>query len=202
MRTPFRVSPKLLLAAALLSATAPAAVLSQDGQTPSQDMAAMMEAWQAAMTPGPMHELLAAGAGTWSLTMTVYGPPDTPPEVHQGTVERRLDLDGRIRVDRLTSEMMGMPLEGIATTGFDNVTGRFWATWTDNMSTSVSVLWGEMDESGGTLEGDYSEPMTGERAPMRIETTMVGPDRQIDTFYMPGPEGSMVETMEVVYERN
>ena len=31
--------------------------------------------------------------------------------------------------------MMGMPFEGIGRTGYDNVTGKYWSTWIDNMST-------------------------------------------------------------------
>jgi hypothetical protein len=188
-RTALAVS--LALAALALPATA------QDAPDPE----AMMQAWQEAMTPGPEHERLAGLAGTWKTTTTVEGIGEGADESYVGVAEREMDFDGRVLVGRLSTEMMGMPMSGMAMSGYDNVTGRYWGTWTDNMSTGVILLWGSMDASGGVMEGEYSEAMTGTRETMRIETAFDGPDRQVDTFYMPGPDGEMFKSMEVVYER-
>jgi hypothetical protein len=188
----------------LALAWAAAAAGQEEGRAPaapSPEEAAMMAAWQKAMTPGPEHRALAAKAGTWSMTTKVFGPPGSEPQVGHGTAERTLELDGRVLHEQVTAELAGAPLSGIGRTGYDNVTGRYWSTWTDNMSTAISVLWGSWGEDGGVLEGELSQPMTGQRAPMRIEITMQGPDKQIEEFYMPGPGGGLIKTMEVIYER-
>ncbi len=188
-------------AAAVVVAAAASVSPAQEARAPADETETMMTAWEAAMTPGTEHALLASREGVWQMTMTIFGPPGSPPEISSGTVERRMDLGGRILVDHLTAEMMGLTLHGIATTGYDNVLGRYWTTWTDNVSTSLSMLWGDLTEDGGIWEGSYTEPMSGNRQPMRIDTRMEGPDRQIDTFLMPGPGGEMVTSMEVLYER-
>ncbi len=177
------------------------AALAQSADT--GDVDPMMQAWIEAMTPGPQHEAMAELVGSWSVTTTHWMQPGGEPQVSQGTAERSMIFDGRILEEQFHGEMDGMPFQGRATTGYDNITGRYWGTWIDSMSTGVTLLYGGIDEASGlwVMEGETPNPMTGGMMPMRIESRMDGDDRHVDEFYMPGPDGEMFRTMEMVYER-
>lgn len=178
----------------------------QEGEAPAPDpaMAAMMEAMEASMTPGSEHASLAETVGTWNLSMTFWMDPNAPPQTGTGTAERKMILGGRVLEERVTSEMMGAPFEGIGYTGYDNVTGEWWSTWMDNHSTGMMLSKGTWDEEThtSTWKGEMSDPMAGAKTPMKIVVRHEGPDKEVSEFYAPGPEGEkMVKTMEIVYER-
>jgi hypothetical protein len=75
--------------------------------------------------------------------------------------------------------------------------------WTDTISTGVALLYGRDDAPSEKMifESETSEPMTCGRSATRIESRMEGEDREVSEFFMPRPDGQMVRTMEVVYER-
>lgn len=184
-----------LAAGAILAAP----LAAQEGA--SAEDAAMMGAMQKAATPGGQHAKLAEQAGTYKAAITMWMDPAAPPMETAGTAERKMILGGRVLEENFTSMMMGMPFEGLGHTGYDNVSGKYWSTWSDNMSTGLTVMEGTVDDSGmATFEGEASDPMTGGKAKMRIETRMEN-GREVNDFYMPGPGGEMMKTMEIVYVR-
>ena len=162
-----------------------------------------MEAWTAAMTPGPEHAAMTELAGTWSATTRFWLDPSQPPQVTHGQVERTLVLGGRVLQENFESAWEGELFQGIGLRGFDNVTGRYWGTWTDNASTGVTLLFGQWNDAGDMMvfEGRTPDPLSGSMQPMRIESRMDGPDREISEFYYTGPDGELAKTMEIVYER-
>lgn len=177
----------------------------QEGEMAGEaEMAAEMEAaWQKAMTPGPQHEMLAKGAGTWKMTLRMWESPAAEPTLAEGTAESSMELGGRVLVEEVRSHMMGMPFEGIGRTGYDNVTGKWWSTWTDNMSTGLMTMTGTYDEASGTFEyqGEMANPMTGEMMPVTMTIRHESEDRAVAEMHQPGPDGSMMRVMEIVYER-
>lgn len=196
---PYPRSLVVLLAVVLAACAVPAAA---QEEAPPADPG--MEAMMAAMAPGPQHAMLASQAGTWSLTMTIWGEPGAPPQTSTGSAERAMLFGGRVLEERVSAELMGMPFEGRAHTGYDNLTGEWWSTWMDNMGTGVTMMKGTVDEDTHTVtwEGEMSDPMAGGKRPMRIVTRHEGDDKVVSEFYWPGPGGGdMVKSMEIVYER-
>src|SRR5687768_11721588 len=125
-------------AALLLSASA----LADEAAAPPQmtpEQVAEMQAYEKAGTPGPQHAALAATAGTYDLKLRGWHEPGGPPMEESGTATRRMTLDGRVLVEEVSSTMMGMPFTGHGMMGYDNVTGKYWSTWNDNMSTGIMV---------------------------------------------------------------
>ena len=167
------------------------------------DVDPMMQPWIEAMTPGPQHEMLARSEGSWTVTSTFWVEPGAEPEVSQATVERTMIFGGRVMEETFVGDMGGQAFNGRATTGYDNVTGRYWSTWVDDMSTGVTLMYGDYNEADETwvMEGETPDPFRGGMAPMRIESRADGPDRQISDFYMLGPDGELFRSMEMVYER-
>lgn len=167
----------------------------------SPEMAASMAAWEAAGALGPEHAKLAAMAGTWDVTSTMWMPGAPEPTVSVGVAERTLRLGGRVLAENFTAEMMGQPFEGMAHTGYDNVTKRWWSTWSDTMSTAVIVLYGDSkDESTDEFSGTMTDPVGGLPIAMRIVIALT-PDREVHTFYETHTGASEVKSMELVYVR-
>jgi hypothetical protein len=170
------------------------------GEMSAEEMA-MMKAYEAAGTAGAEHALLADTAGSYKLTITMWHAPGAPPETTEGTAERTMTLGGRVLEEKVASSMMGAPFEGLGRTGYDNVRKTYWSTWTDSMSTALSVMHGTIAEDGSsTFEGEFVDPPTGGTKAVRIEGRMDG-DKEVLEFYEPGPDGTEVKVMEIVYER-
>ncbi len=176
--------------------TAPA----ETAMTPEQQQA--MEAFMKAMTPGDAHRHLASQAGDWDFVGKFWMEPGAPPQESKGHSSREMILGGRVLRESITSEMMGMPFQGLGMTGFDNVTGRFWSTWNDNMSTGVMTSEGTCDAAMTRCEyrGSYSDPISGEKKATRMVIEGAA-DREIFTGFETGPDGKEIQTMEMVYAR-
>ncbi len=168
-----------------------------------EDHAAMMAAWQKAMTPGPAHAGLAKAAGKWKMTATMWMDPAAEPTVSEGVTERQMLLGGRVLEERSSSTMMGMPFEGIGRTGYDNVTGKYWSSWIDNMSTGCYLSHGSVDDEGNsvTYHGEFDNPMTGGKTQVRSVMRWDGDDKQHFEWYEDHGEGER-KTMEITYERS
>lgn len=160
---------KTLYAAALsvLAATAIAGHHEKDEQaaegTAGMSEEAMMAAMAAAATPGEEHARLAEMVGSYSADMTFLMDPSGEPQKTTMKVERTMDLEGRVLLEHWSGEFMGMPFAGRSRTGYDNVTKRYWSTWTDNWSTGVLVMYGDYDteQSAMVFEGENAHPVTG-----------------------------------------
>ena len=196
-----------VIALALVTASAGSPLFAQQEESMGEGMggdmeAAAMMAMQKAMTPGAEHQMLAKGAGTWKMTARFWMDPAGEPMVSEGTVERHMELGGRVLEENVTATMMGMPFEGIGRTGYDNVTGTWWSTWTDSMSTGLMTMTGTWDDATKTtsFEGEAADPMTGGMKPVQMKVHYEA-DREVMEMYEPGPDGSMIRTMEVTYER-
>jgi hypothetical protein len=195
----FRVVLAVLLTlAASLPATA------QQGEMSAEEKA-QMEAWMKAMTPGPEHQGMAANAGTWTATVTMWQAPGAPPQISQGTSKRRMALGGRVMVDEWTGTMMGMPFEGLGTTGYDNASKKWWGTWSDNFSTGVMTSSGTCDadpKKGCKYTGSFIDPITGKESKNRMNVAWPSPDEERMEMFMTGPDGKEFKGMEIVAKRS
>jgi len=168
---------------------------------PSEE--AYQHAMQVAATPGPLHALLAEGAGRWHAEMRMWMAPGQEPQLSHGEVTSEMIMDGRYRVDHFSSEVMGMPMEGMGITGYDNVREEFASVWIDNMGTGVAYMTGHVDPSGKviTMTGIMTDPLTKQEMKMRSVATQESPDRVVCGFFMTMPDGSEMKNMELVYTR-
>lgn len=153
-----------------------------------------------AMTPGSQHTYLAGQAGSWKVTLWSWTDPDAPPVQGAGTVEREMILGGRVLQESITAEIMGMSYDAVGHVGYDNVTGKYWTTSFDNLSTGVTTLTGTIDEStsAGTLVGETPDAMAG-RVPMRLEIYQEDGKQVMDTYMTIA--GEEVLKIKVVYQR-
>jgi hypothetical protein len=193
----------LTLVAALLTT---GAALAQDTSkappklTPEQQ--AEMDTYMKAGTPGEPHKKLAATAGKYAVTMKSWHEPGTPPNEESGTATRTMALDGRVLVEQFEGKMMGSPFMGHGMTGYDNVTGKYWSTWNDSMSTGLMVSTGTCDASNACkFEGTWNDAI--KKAPVKARMTSRWSDANTEVFEMYGPDkqGREMKMMEIVYKR-
>ncbi len=195
---------RLLTAAAVLAA-APALALAQEGQAPPQmtpEQKAEMEAYVAAGSPGAPHQALAATAGSYDLKIKSWHEPGGPPSEESGTATRKMALDGRVLVEDVSSSMMGTPFTGHGMQGYDNVTGKYWSTWNDSMSTGVMLSQGTCDAQGAcTFTGSWNDPITKGPINARMTSRWTSPTVQVFEMYIPGKDGKEMKMMEITYTK-
>lgn len=179
-------------------------VLAHDhgAQQMSPEEQAIMEAYQQAATPGPQHAHLAGTQGKYTLKVKSWQSPDTPPSEDTGEATRRMTLDGRVLVEEVQSSMMGQPFTGLGLHGYDNVSGKYWATWNDSMGTGLMVAEGDCDDQGNcAFTGSWNDPLTKGKITARMTSRWTGPDTEVFEMYGPGPDGKEMKMMELTYQR-
>lgn len=165
------------------------------------DMAAMMEAYERAGTPGEHHARLDRNVGDWELEVRFYPDPDGEPSVSRGTSSSRWVMDGRFVQETVTGEFMGAPFQGMGLTGFNNLTGEYEASWIDNHSTQLYRYVGWMDDDGRLVfVTEARDPVTGETVKHRSVAEFPSDDEMVVKGYEDRGEGE-VRTMELRYTR-
>jgi hypothetical protein len=192
---------RLLSAAALLLLVTPAF-----GQPESMEMSpedqAMMEAYMKAGAPGEPHEMLASQTGEYTTVAKSWTNPEAPTIEEKGSATRAMTLDGRVMVETYQGTMMGMPFTGQSMSGYDNVSGKYWATWNDSMSTGIMVMEGSCDaEMSCTFTGTYNDPIVQGPVTSRMTTRWTSPTTEVMEMHGPGPDGKEVKMMELTYTK-
>jgi hypothetical protein len=186
----------------LLAAPAPAQSGKQEPQmTPEQT--AEMEAYMKAGAPGAPHQALAATAGTYDMKIRSWHEPGGPATEETGTAKRTMMLGGRVLFEEVSSAMMGTPFTGHGMMGYDNVTGKYWSTWNDSMSTGLMVSEGTCDAQmkSCTFIGQWNDPVNKAPVKARMTSRWTSPTVQIFEMYGPGKDGKEVKMMEITYTR-
>ena len=165
----------------------------------------MMEAMAKAGTPGMQQQDLAKHAGSWDLAVKAWMAPGAPPQESKATADRTMILGGRVLTEKVNGEAMGGggPFEGFGMAGYDNVSGKYWSTWVDNMSTGVWTSTGSCSEKTSvcTYSGSYTDPMTKKAKHTRTVEHWEGADKAFVEFYEAGKGGKETKTMEITYTR-
>ncbi len=189
-------------ATALLSTLALAQTGNQQPQmTPEQK--AEMEVYMKAGTPGAPHQTLASSAGSYDLKIKSWHEAGGPAMEDTGTATRTMTLGGRVIVEDVSSSMMGMSYTGHGMMGYDNVTGKYWSTWNDSMSTGVMVSEGTCDAQGKscTMTGSWIDPIKKTPVKARMTTQWPSPTTEIFEMYGPGKDGKEMKMMEITYTK-
>lgn len=191
---------RLMLEFAICTATLPALAQEPPAMTPEQQ--AEMQAYMKAGTPGEQHAALAKTAGDYDLSIKAWHVPGQEPTMDKGTAKRSMVLGGRVMVEDVQANMMGMPFTGQGMTGYDNTTGKYWSTWNDSMSTGIMVSQGECDAAAAcTFTGTWNDPVKKTAVTSRMTTRWADADTEIFEMYGPGPDGKETKMMEMTYSR-
>jgi hypothetical protein len=190
------------------TATAPAVSAPATTAT-SPDPAEMMKQMMEMAKLNENHKLLADLAGTWSYTVKMMAPGETP-STSAGSCTRTPIMNGRFFVANFTGSMK-MPsadgkmkdfaFKGTSIEGYDNVKQKFVSSWADNMGTGIMNSEGTYDPATKTFtyNGEV-EPVPGMKMPVRevIKVT----DKNHHTFeWYENRGGQDVKTLQIDYTR-
>ena len=130
-----------------------------------------MKAWQDFMTPGPMHKWMAGQVGTWEAEVSQWMDPTAPPTKSKATDVVTMAMNGLYQVGNFSTSMMGMPMMGQSTLGYDNAKKWFVLSWIDNLGSGIVYMTGTYDEKTKTLslKGKQTDPMSGKDTDIRQE---------------------------------
>jgi len=168
----------------------------------SAEQKAMMDAYVKAGAPGAPHARLAKQAGDYDLTVTSWDAPGAPPSTDKGTASRKMVLDGRVMVEMMQGTNHGQPFSGHGMQGYDNVSGKYWGTWNDSMSTGVMVSSGECDEAGTcTFTGSWNDPISKQPMTAHMKTRWTDANTEVFEMHAPGPDGKEFKMMEITYKK-
>lgn len=101
----------------------------------AQDNQDAMQQWMAYMQPGEAHQMMAKSVGEWVTKSAFWAAPGAPPQTADGMVVNEMILGGRYLRSSFTSSMMGMPVQGVNTMGYDNAMEEYTSVWIDNLGT-------------------------------------------------------------------
>lgn len=162
------------------------------------DSAAMMKAWQAYMTPGEQHKMLAMSAGKWKEETTMYMSPDAPPQTMTGTAENSMMFNGLYQKSVHKGMYNGMPFEGLSTIAYNNASKKYQSTWIDNMGSGIMNMEGSWDDASKTLimHGMETDPMTGKENAVR-ETLKIIDDKNHYMEMFHTMNGKEVKVMDI-----
>lgn len=164
---------------------------------------AMMEAYEKLAAVGENHKLLEYMLGDWTTVNKMWMQPGAPPMESFGTCSSKSAMDGRYILSEHKGMVMGKPFEGVATTGYDNATGKFVATWRDNMSTGIMMNTGSYDPAAKsfTFWSEGPDPMQPKvMVKVREVVKVIDKDKHLMEWYETR-DGKEAKTMEVTYTR-
>jgi hypothetical protein len=167
------------------------------------DSATMMKNWEAYMTPGEVHKMMASWKGNWMGDMTMWMSPDAPPEKFTGTMISKMALGGRYQQSVHKATFNKMPFEGQSTLAYDNMKKTFISTWIDNMGTGMMVMEGPWDPTTKsiTFRGRMMDPMQGKEIDCREVFKVIDDNFHVMEMYCSGMDGKEYKSMEIKYTR-
>ena len=192
---------------ALLIASGPEHTSQPDAVTPDEmdtmiEMSPedMMAAMARIGTPDEHHEELGKLVGNWKAHGKFLMDPNAPMEESMGTMSIKWVLGGRFVKCDFNMDFLGQPFEGLAYTGYDIAHSQYVSTWMDTMSTKITYMEGNKDESGAmVMHGTATTPM-GDN-PIKIVSRWIDENTTQDMFYDKMPDGTWMNTGSITYTR-
>jgi len=159
--------------------------------------------------PGPEHAIYKDMAGTWEAKVESFMVPGAPPSVSSGVETARVGCGGMCLItDFKGSFVIGPPstpptaFEGHGMETYDQAKKKYVGSWTDSMSTGLSVTDSTYDAATKTMKGTMEGPdMTGNISKMRETVTMKDPNSRVMEMYNLGPDGKESLGMRITYTR-
>lgn len=136
--------------------------------------------------PGPMHDYLAEGVGTWKGKAKMWmASTATEPMAFDCTTVVSPMMDGRFVKVETAGEMPMGPFNGMGIYGYDNVAQKFQSSWIDNCGTGMMIGTGDLASDGKTLtyHSTYTCPITNKPATWRQVERRTGKDSMVMEMY-------------------
>jgi Protein of unknown function (DUF1579) len=166
------------------------------GMTWAQEMPPMPK-------PQPEHAWLEKLTGEWDIEASMTPGPGQPVITSKGTESVKM-LGGFWAVARHESVIMGTPMSGIMTLGYDVDRKLYVGTWVDSM---IGYLWkyeGTLDEAGKVLTLASEGPCPtapGKMSKVKEVVELTDADTRVFTSSMLGDDGKWQPMMKMTARR-
>ena len=148
-------------------------------------------------TPQKEHELLKQFVGEWESELEATAGLGQPAMKCKGTMSSRM-LGGFWVVSEINMDMMGMPMKGVQSVGYDSKSKKYVGTWVDSMTDHLWKYSGSVDGTGKILALEAEGPnfMTeGKMAMFRDAYEFKSKDHIVMTSSMQGEDGKWMTFM-------
>jgi len=151
--------------------------------------------------PGPEHAIFKNVEGTWDAKVETFMGPGEP-AVSAGVETNRVGCKGLCLISDFKGAFMEQVFEGHGTETWDPKKGKYVGSWTDSMSTGLSVSESSYDPASKTMTGWMEGPdMTGNITKMKSVSTHKDPDTRVFEMFNVGPDGKEALGMRITYTR-
>jgi hypothetical protein len=153
--------------------------------------------------PGPEHEILKKGIGTWDATVESRGDPNGPVETTKGVEVNRMMKGGLWLIQSFQGEFGGQPFEGHGVMGYDQAKKKYVGVWIDSIMPTISHLEGDYDAAKDVMT--CTMDMTDPSGKTTVKTTLVTEHKsdgtRVFTLSAPGPDGKAFAMMKITYKK-
>lgn len=146
------------------------------------------------------HEWLKQLEGEWVCEFEATMAPGQPPIKGKGSESVR-SLGGLWIVSEMKADMMGAPMTGLMTVGYDAEKKKYVGTWVCNMDPDLLHYVGTVDGKTITLECEGKNPTTGKKCLMKDVTEIKDKDHKVLTSYIKGDDGKWTQFMTITAKR-
>jgi hypothetical protein len=153
--------------------------------------------------PAPEHAWLQRLVGEWEFESEAVMAPGQPPVKGKGTETVRA-VGGFWVVGEMKCEMMGQPMTGLMTVGYDAAKKRYVGTWVCSMCDWMCQYEGSVDSAGKTLTLNCEGPSPADPAKkvkMKDVVELKDKDTRVLTSSMLGEDGKWVPFMTLTAKR-
>ena len=152
--------------------------------------------------PKKQHRLLARLAGIWNAEIDYIDFNTGKPAKSKGTSIRRQPLGELWLVENFQASIMGTPIKGMSTTGYDPIKKKLVGTWVDSMSPHMMIVEGNWDEAGKvmTLSG-MGVGADGRPAKNTYVWTIQDENRHVFEHFTRMPDGKDVKIVTMTMTR-
>ncbi len=148
-------------------------------------------------SPAKEHQWLQQFVGSWDSQSEGSMGPDQPPMQCKGTISSR-SLGGFWIVNEMQTDIMGTPMTGVQTIGYDPAKKKYVGTWVDSMMNHMWKYEGSVSQDGKTLTLEAAGPnfmAAGKSTQFRDAYEFKSKDSIIATSSMLGEDGKWVVFM-------
>jgi hypothetical protein len=150
--------------------------------------------------PSEQHEKLLEKVGEWKVACKYFMNPAEAPIEAEGT--DHVEAIGSFWTTGVFScEVMGNPIKGLATTGYDPKKGKYVSTWQDSSNPYFFYFEGDVTQEGElVMEGDNFDPMSGNVVKYR-SVEKIGKDERTLELFIEYSKDNIIKILEYEYTR-
>jgi Protein of unknown function (DUF1579) len=165
--------------------------------------AAVAQALEMAMTPGPGQARLEPMVGTFNVKIRSWVAPNKPPVESTAVAVSVWVLGHRYIQSMLSGYVLNEPFDGIGYTAYDNVSKTYQTAWMDSGSTGMTWYRGGFDGAtkSARMKATVPNALTGKPTPLELRLSILDNGDHMTELWGQGHGTAMFKMMELRYTR-